>query len=67
MYSYLDLRVDPDHSIVQFGVVLHQCARLPRSRHEYRVDAAAKRCCEDVADLQADKKCEGYDNCCTQS
>lgn len=62
MDGYLDLGIDPDHRVIQVGMVLHQSLRFPRRRHEDRVDSAAYRRSKDVADLQADEEGEGYHN-----
>lgn len=62
MYGLLDMRVDADHAGIQVGMIPHQDLRIPRTGHEYGIDATAKRRGEDVADLEADEEGEGNHN-----
>lgn len=43
-------------------MIPHQHLRLPRRRHEYRVDTAAYRRSENVADLQTNEERKSHHN-----
>lgn len=62
MYRLLNLRIDPNHGVVDVPVVPHEDLGVPRRGDEDGVDAARDGRREDVCDLQADEEGEEHDD-----
>ena len=62
MYRLLNMRINPNHGIVDIRVVPHEDVGVPRRRDKDGVHAARDGCREDVCDLQADEEGEEHND-----
>ena len=58
MNRLLNMRVDRDHLGIKLRVISDQNLGIPRSSNEDSVDTTAKRCGEDISNLEPDKECK---------
>lgn len=62
MYRLLDMRVNPNHGVIDIPVVPHEDLGVPRRGNKDGVDTTRDGRREDICDLKADKEGEEHDD-----